>query len=201
MGKMALGGEQWRGRKDGRAMECGVELLQLPFREGQEEALEKDNRFAQTGIEVVMGGVEEVPLAFRLDGGGVVEHLRGTGEGFVEIFNKFEEGGDFMKKLRALAEEDPAANSIEAGGAAALGLLKIFRIKRTEIGSGAKVLGMGKHGAEKSQERIGEPFAKHRSNREGLMGFDEPAIATKSDGFIQIDTEHGVRCFKPTQRI
>ena len=62
------------------------------------------------------------------------------------------------------------------------------------------MLGMSKHGAEKSQERVGEPFAKSRSDREGLMGFDEPAIPTKPDGFIQIDTEHGVGCFKTAQR-
>jgi hypothetical protein len=63
------------------------------------------------------------------------------------------------------------------------------------------MFGMSKHGAEKSQERISKPFAKSRSNREGLMGFEEAAIATKTDGFIQIDTEHGVGCFKSAQRV
>lgn len=37
--------------------------------------------------------------------------------------------------------------------------MKIFRIERTEIGDNAKVFGMSKHGAEKSQERVGESFA------------------------------------------
>ena len=106
-----------------------------------------------------------------------------------------------MKKLRALAEEDATTESIKAGRAAALGLLKIFGIERTEIRSGAKVLGMSKHGTEKSQERVGESFAKSRSNREDLMGFNEAAIASKTDGFIQIDTEHGVGRFKSAQRV
>jgi hypothetical protein len=33
------------------------------------------------------------------------------------------------------------------------------------------------------------------------MGFDEAAIPTESDRFIQIDTEHGVRRFKSAQRV
>lgn len=78
-------------------------------------------------------------------------------------------------------------------------MLKVFGIKRTEVGDNAKMFGMSQHGAEKNEERVGEPFAKSGSNREGLMGFDEPAITTKADGFIQIDTEHGVGRFKATQ--
>ena len=31
------------------------------------------------------------------------------------------------------------------------------------------------------------------------MGFSDPAIAPKTDGFIQIDTEHGIGRFKTTQ--
>jgi len=63
------------------------------------------------------------------------------------------------------------------------------------------MFGMNKHGPKKSQERVRESFAQSRCNREGLMGFDEAAIATKTDRFIQIDTEHGVGCFKSTQRV
>ena len=43
-------------------MERGVEPLQLPVRQGLEEAFEEDNGFAKAGIEVVMGDVEEVPF-------------------------------------------------------------------------------------------------------------------------------------------
>lgn len=79
--------------------------------------------------------------------------------------------------------------------------MKIFRIERTEIGDNAKMFGMKKHGAKQSQERVGESLAKSRSDREGLMGFDHAAIPSKTDGFIQIDTEHGVGCFKTAQRV
>jgi hypothetical protein len=99
MGKMPLGGEQRGRRTHGSALECGVEVQQLLLREGQEEAFEKDNRFAEAGIQVVVGGIEQVPFAFRLQGGRVVQLFRGFAEGFVEILDEFQEGRDFMKKL------------------------------------------------------------------------------------------------------
>ena len=54
MGKMPLWGKQ-RGRGRGRnRVERGVEFRHLAFREGQEKALEQDDRFAKAGIQVVM---------------------------------------------------------------------------------------------------------------------------------------------------
>ena len=103
MGKMPLGGEQRRRRTHGSAVQCGVEVQQLLLWKGQEEALEKDNGFPEAGVEVVVGGVEQVPLAFRLHGGRVVQLFRGIAEGFVEILDEFQEGGNFMKELRTLA--------------------------------------------------------------------------------------------------
>jgi len=84
-------------------MERGVEVHQLPFRERQEEALEKDDGFTEAGVEVVMGGIEQVPFAFRLNGGRIVQLFRGFGKGFVEVLNELEEGRDFMKELRTVA--------------------------------------------------------------------------------------------------
>ena len=102
MGKMPLGGEQRGGGRDGNPVECGVEVHHLPLREGQEKALEKDDRFAKAGIEVVMRGVQRVPFAFRLHAGIVVQLLRGVVESFAEVLNEIKEGRDFMKKLRTL---------------------------------------------------------------------------------------------------
>jgi hypothetical protein len=196
MGKMPLGGQQWGRGREGSTQESGVELQQLLIREGQQKALEKDDGFAEAGVEVVMRGIEQIPFALGLHGGGVVQLLHGITEGFVEILDEFQKGGDFVMKLRTMTEKNAAADSVEAGGAAALGLLKIFGIERTEIRDNAKMLGMNKHGAQKSQERIGESLAKSRSNGEDLMGFSKSAMTAKADGFIQIDAEHGVRCFK-----
>jgi len=80
-------------------------------------------------------------------------------------------------------------------------LLKILGIERAEIGKDAKMFSMNKHGAKEGPKRVGESFAKSRSNGEDLMGFSESAMTAKADGFIQIDTEHGVRCFKTVQGV
>ncbi len=69
-------------------MECDVEVHQLLLGERQEEALEEDNGFAKTGIEVVMGGIEQVPLAFGADRGRIVQLFGGVGAGLIEILHE-----------------------------------------------------------------------------------------------------------------
>ena len=155
MGKMTLWGKQGSRRRDGGPVERGVKLRQLHFRERQEEALEKDNGFAEAGVEVVMGGVKEVPLLFGSNRGRIAQLFGGAGAGFIEILDEFLEGRNLVKKLRTLTKKDAAANSVETCGPAALGLLKIFGIQRTEIGSHAKMLCMREHGAKKIQKRVG----------------------------------------------
>ena len=201
MGKMPLGSQEGGGRRHRSAAECRVKLQQLVVRKGQEEALEKDDGFAEAGVEVVVGGIKQAPFAFGLQGRRVVQLFRGVGEALAEIFDEFQECGDLMEKLRTLAQKNATADSIKAGGTAALGLLKIFGIERAEIRNDAKMLRMNKHGTEKSEERLGEPLAKSWSNGEGLISFAEPAVTAKSEGFIQIDTEHSVGRFKTVQRV
>ena len=201
MGKMPLGGEE-RGRdRNGSPAECGVEVQQLLLRQGQEEALEKDDGLTEACVEVVVGAVEQVPFALGPDDGGVVQLFGGMGKRFAQIFDELQEGRNFVEKLRALAEKNAAADSVEAGGTATLGLLKIIRIERTKIRNHAKMFGMNKHCPQQQHQRIGKSFAECWSNGEGLMRFSETAIAAKAEGFIQIDTEHGVRRFKTAQSV
>jgi hypothetical protein len=201
MGKMPLRGQHWGRGRQGNTLKGGAELQQLLIRERQQKALEKDDGFAEAGVEVVVRGIEQIPFPLGLHGGGVVQRSRGITEGFVEILDEFQKGGDFVMKLRTMTEKNAAADSVEAGRAPALGLLKIIGIERAQIGDDAKMFCMNKHGAQKSQQRIGESFAKSWSNRKGLMCLAEPADTAKSEGFVQIDTEHGVRRFKAAQRV
>src|SRR5258708_5777165 len=99
MGKMPLGVEAWRGYRDGRPTECEVEVHQLPLGERQEEALEEDNGFAKTGIEVVMGGIEQVPLAFGADRGRIVQLFGGICS---RIF--LSQRSQFLHKISTLLE-------------------------------------------------------------------------------------------------
>ncbi len=82
-----------------------------------------------------------------------------------------------MKKLRALGEEDAAADAIQAGGATTLGMLKIIGIERTEIRRDAKVFRVGVHGAKYSQQRAGEHVAEGWSERNNLAGLREMSFA------------------------
>src|ERR1700730_1125506 len=123
MGKMTLGGQQRGGGRDGSPVERGVELQQLFIRQGQQETLEKHDGLAEAGIQVVVGGVEQFPFEFGLHGGRVAQLFRGAGEGFVQVLDELQKGRNLVKELRTLAEENTAADSVEAGGEAALGLL------------------------------------------------------------------------------
>src|SRR5689334_21819957 len=106
-----------------------------------------------------------------------------------------------MKKLPTLDQKNAAADSVEAGRAAALGLLEIFGIERAEIGDDAKMFAMREHCTQKNLERISQSLAKSRSNRKGLMSFSIAAIAAKSKSLIQVDTEHSISRFKSAQSV
>ena len=103
MGKMPLGGKEWGSGGLWSTLERGIEVQQLPFRQCQQEALEKHNGFAKAGVQVVVGGVEEVPFLLGANRGRIVQLFRGVGARLIEIFNKLLKGGNFMKKLGTLA--------------------------------------------------------------------------------------------------
>src|SRR4029077_3542569 len=148
MGKMPLRSQHRRRGGDARAVESGAELQQLLLRQGQKEALQKDDGLAEASVKVVMRRVQQVPFPLGLHGGRVVQLFRGIREAFGEILYEFQQGRDLVKKLRALTQEYPAADSIEAGGSAALGLLKILGIEGAEMRDDAEMLGVSKHRAQ-----------------------------------------------------
>src|SRR5258708_5794569 len=92
MGKMPLGVEQWRGHRDGRPMECDVEVPQRPLGGRREEALAGAKGFTRPGVEGGRGGMEKVPLPFGADRGRIVQLFGGVGAGLIEILHEFQEG-------------------------------------------------------------------------------------------------------------
>jgi hypothetical protein len=44
-------------------------------------------------------------------------------------------------------------------------------------------------------------LAQGRRNAQNLLGFGDAAIAPQAKGFIQIDTKHRIRCFKPVKNV
>ena len=103
MGKMPLRDKERGRRRERSPAQPGVKLQQLFIREGQEKALEKHYGFAKAGVDVVVRGVQQVPLELGLHGGRVVQLFRGATKGLVETFDQLHQGGNFVKKLRALA--------------------------------------------------------------------------------------------------
>lgn len=60
------------------------------IRESQKEALEQDNRLPEAGVQIIVGVIEQVPCAIRLNGGRVAQIFRHPGKGFVEILDKLQ---------------------------------------------------------------------------------------------------------------
>ncbi len=44
-------------------------------------------------------------------------------------------------------------------------------------------------------------MAQGRRNAQNLLGFGDAAIAPLDKSFIQIDTKHRIRCFKPVKNL
>jgi len=57
------------------------------------------------------------------------------------------------------------------------------------------------HGVEQAVQGKGKPLAQHRRKAQNLLGFADEAIAPQAKSFIQIDAEHGIRCFKPVKNL
>ena len=66
MGKMA-GGDGGRSGAGERAfMQIALEIGQLGFRKGMQEGLKEEFSLAETGIEVVMDGGQQLKVALRM---------------------------------------------------------------------------------------------------------------------------------------
>jgi hypothetical protein len=196
MAKMAgaRGGEGGRG--SGLCVQSGLEAGQLGLWKSMEKGLKEDNRLAQAGVQIIMDSVEGLPLALWVQGLAVGESCHGGVETAIQFIDEIGEGRDLVKELGFAGEQDLAEEVIEASDALALGILKILRGERGEIGSRTKMLGVFEHGAEQGVERKGESLTKGRGNREELVSLGVAATAAHAEGFIQTYTEHGVGYFK-----
>ena len=73
MGKMAFGNQDAGIRGCGGFLQGKGEFRDLLSGKGQKETLQKDYGFPETGIDVVVRGVEDAPFTLGLEGGGVLE--------------------------------------------------------------------------------------------------------------------------------
>ena len=196
MGKMT-GADGDRCGGDSRLnLQRGLEAGELRLGKSMEKRLEEDDGLAQAGIEIVVDRVKQFPIVLRLNGLAAGKFFHGGLEGGMELIDKIGEGRDFVKELGFAREENPAEEIIEASDALTPGVLKILRVERGEIGSGAKMLGVLEHGMKQGMKRVGQPLTKSRSNTENLIGLGIATATAHAERFIQAYTEHGIGSFE-----
>lgn len=179
----------------------GKELLELAFRQRVKEGLEENDGLPQTGIQIVVRGIEDIPIAVEVQGVACEDFLRRGQKVAAELFNEFGEGGDFIEELGPPREKQLAENTVKTCDTLAVAILKIMGIQRSKIRRGTGMPRVEEHGVEQAVQGGSKPLAEGRRNAQNLLSFGDAAIAPQAKGFIQIDTEHGIRCFKPVKNL
>jgi hypothetical protein len=174
-------------------------LLQLAFRHRVEEGLEENNGLPQTRIQIVVRGIEDIPIAAGVQGVTCEDFLRGGQKVGGELLDEFGKGGHFVEELGPSGKKHPTENTVETRDTLAAGTLKILGIQRSKIRRCAEMPCVKQHGVEQAIQGSGKPLAEGRRNAQNLLGFVDAARTPQAKRFIQIDTEHGIRCFKPVK--
>src|SRR5271157_4412426 len=77
----------------------GEEFLQLAFRQCVEEGLEENHSLSQTSIQIVVRGIEDIPIAVGVKGVACQDFLRGGQKVGGELLDEFGQRGDFVEEL------------------------------------------------------------------------------------------------------
>jgi hypothetical protein len=126
------------------------ELLQLAFRQCVEEGLEENESLPQTGIQIVVRGIEDIPIAAGVKGVACEDFLRGGQKVGGELLDEFGKGGDFVQELGPPGKKHLAENTVEARDPLAVAILKILGIQRSKMRRGAGMPRVQEHGAEQA---------------------------------------------------
>jgi len=131
----------------------GKELLELAIRQGVKEGLEENDSLPQTSIQIIMRGIEDIPIAIRVPGVAREDLLpRGQKVGG-KLFDEFGERGDFMDELGPPSEKQLAENAVETRGTLAVATLKILGIQRSKMRRSAEMPRVEEHGTEQAVQR------------------------------------------------
>jgi hypothetical protein len=104
MGKIAERGRVAERSVAHEMAECEVEFDELSIGKGNQEALKKDNGFAEAGIEIVVGSFERLPVEIFFQRTTFVEF---AGDLYIRIGNvgyQFQEDREFVLKLGFVGE-------------------------------------------------------------------------------------------------
>lgn len=201
MGKMPGTVEERNGRRVWGGVEHILKAMELLVGQSVEKGLEEHHGFAEAGVQVVVDGVEQIPVLIRTEGSVGCQFFRGGCEAGVQFFDEIGESGNLVRELGFTSQEDAAEEIVEKSDTLAAGMLEVPGVERGEIGSDAKVLGVLEHRAQQALYRKGKSVAESRSNRENLICFGSAAGAAHGESFVKIHAEHGVRGFEALNAI
>lgn len=172
--------------------QCLQEAGELSIRQGMKERFEQDDALAQASVEIIVHGVEQLPIAFRVKGFAAGEVFDGRLETGIQFIDQIREDGDLVQELRFAGKKDLAEKVVEAGDTLTAGILKVCGVERGKIGSRTEMLGVLEHGIKQRVHGVSESATKSRPNGKDLKGFRIVAATTHAQCFIQVYTEHGV---------
>jgi hypothetical protein len=201
MGKMPGTVEERNGRRVWGGVQHILKAMDLLVGQSVEKGLEKHHGFTEAGVQVVVDGVEQIPVLIRTGGSVGCQFLRGGCEAGVQFFDEIGESGHLVRELGLTSQEDAAEEIVEKSDTLAAGMLEVPGVERGEIRSGAKVLGVVEHRTQQALHRKGKSVAESRSNRENLICFGSAAGAAHTESFVKIHTEHGVSGFEALNAI
>ncbi len=177
------------------------ELLELAFRQRVQEGLEQNDSLPQTGIQIVVRSFEDIPFPLGVKGVACKDFLRGGQKVGRELLDQFREGGDFVEELGPPGKKHLAEYTVETRDTLAAAILKILGIQRSKMRRGTGMPRVQEHGVEQAVQGRGKPLAQRRRKAQNLLGLGDAAIAPQAKRFIQIDAEHGIRCFQPVKNL
>ncbi len=147
-----------------------LQRRELVLRQGNQEGLEEHFGFAQTGVEIIVAGIESGPEGIGV-GRKALGELRGGLAKFVaELLDQIVESADFLQELGAMREQNVIEQSIPPGGTLAFRAQEIGGVERGGVGDRAVVLCVLGKGAEKSGERLHQAGTQRWCNPGGLVG-------------------------------
>lgn len=177
-------------------MDRSLKTTQLVVGKNDEERLEQHNGFAQAGVQVKVRKVNGAPVRRRFAGYTATEVFGGMAEVIAEVFDHFDQDGNFVEKLRSLRQQDLAEQIAHPCGALSLAALEIGGVQWSSIRNGAVMPGVFPEGTKKSAEGRRKAAAKIGNNVYGLARLGQFADATQLQGFIEGDAKHGVHAIE-----
>ena len=195
MGKMAGTVDERNGRRIWGGVEHILKAMKLLVGQRVEKGLKQHHGFTEAGVQVVVDGVQQIPILIRTQGFAGCQFFRGRCEAGVQFFDEIGESGNLVCELGLTSQQDTAEEIVENSDTLAAGMLEVLGVEGREIGSEAKMLGVIEHRAQQAIHRKKKSVTESRSNGQNLICFGSAARAAHAESFVQIHTEHRVGGF------